>query len=79
LRVVADPSTCAVSSLCVYRAGAVFDQDEQGHVVVLVESPPDELYEAVRAAARSCPTRSIRVLLDGPSPIPVRTQHGERS
>lgn len=69
-RVVADAATCAVSSLCVYRVGAVFDQDDEGHVVVLDGAPPPELQEEVRRAARSCPTRSIRVFEGGAQTAP---------
>jgi ferredoxin len=59
MRVTATKETCAVSSMCVYRAPEVFDQDEDGTVEVLDSSPPAELHEAVRAAARGCPTKSI--------------------
>ncbi|HEY8374620.1 MAG TPA: ferredoxin [Pseudonocardiaceae bacterium] len=68
MRVTANPETCAVASLCVYRAPGVFDQDEDGHVKVLQPNPPAELHEDVRWAARSCPTRSIRVLDDPAGP-----------
>ncbi|WP_425575883.1 ferredoxin [Streptomyces axinellae] len=61
LRVTANAETCAVSSLCVYRLPGVFDQDEDGLVVVLDETPAAELHEEVRRAARGCPTKSIRV------------------
>lgn len=61
MRVTANQDTCAVSSLCVYRAPGVFDQNEEGHVVVLQPNPGRELHEGVRWAARSCPTRSIRI------------------
>ncbi|MFC5723802.1 ferredoxin [Streptomyces gamaensis] len=61
MRVTANRDTCTVSSLCVYRAPEVFDQDEDGHVVVLDPQPPEERRAAVRDAARSCPTRSIHV------------------
>ena len=63
MHVTANKDTCAVSSLCVYRAPEVFDQDEDGQVIVLRSDPPEELRDAVRDAARSCPTRSI--LIDG--------------
>jgi ferredoxin len=63
MHVTANKDTCAVSSLCVYRAPEVFDQDEDGQVIVLRSDPPEELHDAVRDAARSCPTRSI--LIDG--------------
>lgn len=61
MRVSANPETCAVSSLCVYRLPQVFDQDEEGQVVVRQANPPEELHEAARQAARSCPTQSIRI------------------
>jgi len=62
--VSATPDTCAVSSLCVYRAPGVFDQDEEGHVVVLVDRPDADQHDDVRRAVRGCPTRSIRVIDD---------------
>ncbi|GAA4612088.1 ferredoxin [Actinoallomurus liliacearum] len=61
MRVSADKETCAVSSLCVYRVPEVFDQDDDGAVEILDTEPPSSLHEAVRSAARSCPTQSIRV------------------
>jgi ferredoxin len=61
LRVTANSETCAVSSLCVYRLPEVFDQDEDGLVLVLDETPDEKLHEEVRRAVRGCPTRSIRV------------------
>nr|CAM34353.1 putative 3Fe-S ferredoxin [Streptomyces tendae] len=61
MEVSANRDTCTVSSLCVYRAPEVFDQDDDGRVVVLSSNPPEEQREAVLDAARSCPTRSIRV------------------
>ncbi|MGP4026348.1 ferredoxin [Actinomadura sp. 3N407] len=53
--------TCAVASLCVYRVPEVFDQDEDGTVELLDADPPDVLHQAVRTAARGCPTRSIHI------------------
>jgi ferredoxin len=61
VHVSADKETCAVSSMCVYRVPEVFDQDEEGAVEIIDSDPPPSLHEAVRSAARGCPTRSIRV------------------
>ncbi|MCF3174867.1 ferredoxin [Streptomyces sioyaensis] len=61
MRVTANKDTCTVSSLCVYRAPDVFDQDDEGHVLVLDPEPPETSRAAVRDAARSCPTRSIHL------------------
>ncbi|MFI1159612.1 ferredoxin [Streptomyces sioyaensis] len=65
MRVTANRDTCTVSSLCVYRAPDVFDQDDEGHVLVLDPEPPEGSRAAVRDAARSCPTRSIHVDEEG--------------
>lgn len=64
MRVTANKQTCAVGSLCVYRAPTVFDQDEDGLVEVLNPEPDPQAHDDVRWAARSCPTRSITVIDD---------------
>lgn len=61
MHVTATSDTCAVSSLCVYHVPEVFDQDEEGRVVVVQPRPRPELHAGVRRAARGCPTRSITV------------------
>ncbi|MEV1171455.1 ferredoxin [Nonomuraea sp. NPDC049784] len=61
MHVSATKDTCAVASLCVYDVPDVFDQDEDGSVEVLDPNPPAELHDAVRHAARGCPTRSIHI------------------
>lgn len=65
MRVVANSETCAVASLCVYRLPGVFDQDEEGLVLVLDEHPEAGLHEEVHRAVRACPTNSIRVVENG--------------
>ncbi|MDX3457570.1 ferredoxin [Streptomyces sp. ME02-8801-2C] len=62
MRVVANSETCAVASLCVYRLPGVFDQDEEGLVLVLDDHPDTALHEEVHRAVRACPTNSIRVV-----------------
>lgn len=61
MHVSATKETCAVASMCVYRAPEVFDQDEDGAVEVINPNPPEELHEEIRAAARGCPTQSIHL------------------
>ena len=61
LRVSADNSKCVVSCLCVYRAPTVFDQDDDGLVVVIDPTPPARLAEDIRRAARGCPVAAISV------------------
>ncbi|MBE9499241.1 (4Fe-4S)-binding protein [Streptomyces sp. GKU 257-1] len=71
LRVTANPETCAVSSLCVYRLPAVFDQDEDGLVVVLDETPEGRLHEEVRRAGGPRLSDEVHPRHRGVTPGPV--------
>jgi ferredoxin len=42
-------------------AAAVFDQDDDGIVVVLVDEVPEGEAEHVREAVRLCPSEALRV------------------
>lgn len=71
-RVSVDRDACIGSGLCLGRISAVFDQsDDDGLVVLLDAAPAPELHEAVRDAARDCPSGAITVTDDEPdSPAP---------
>lgn len=63
MRVTADQNICASSGQCAALAPLVFDQrDEDGVVVVLDETPPTELTDAVRQAAAVCPSGAITII-----------------
>ncbi|WP_329604545.1 ferredoxin [Streptomyces radicis] len=52
----ADTALCVSTGSCALTAPEVFDLGEDdGVVVVLVESPPDEQRETVGRAVRACP------------------------
>jgi ferredoxin len=75
LRVTADNTKCVVSCMCVYRAPTVFDQDEDGLVVVLDSAPPAELAQDVLSAAQGCPVGAISVHQE-PEPEQPRVPDG---
>ncbi|MFF0587280.1 ferredoxin [Streptomyces sp. NPDC003781] len=51
---------CVGAGQCVLAAPAVFDQDEEeGLVLVLDENPPASRSDAVRAAVRACPSGAL--------------------
>lgn len=52
---------CIGAGQCVLAAPAVFDQDDDGIVVLKDETPPASEHEAVRKAARLCPAVAIQV------------------
>jgi ferredoxin len=57
LHVRADRDVCIGAGMCVLTAGAVFDQDDDGIVVVLDETPADE--DAARQAVANCPSGAL--------------------
>jgi ferredoxin len=57
LHVHADRDVCIGAGMCVLTAGAVFDQDDDGIVVLLDEHPSDEA--AVREAVANCPSGAL--------------------
>ena len=50
---------CIGAGACVHAAPKVFDQDDQGIVVVLHKHPPSELHDSVREAIEACPAAVI--------------------
>ena len=71
LRVSVDRDACIGAGLCFRRAPEVFDQDDDGLVVLLDAAPAPELHEAARDAARACPSGAITVNEDAPDPSAV--------
>jgi ferredoxin len=59
IRLHADRDVCIGSGLCVYADEAVFDQDDDGVVVLLVDEPVDS--EPVRRAVTTCPSGALRL------------------
>lgn len=62
MKVLIDQDKCVAAGQCVAAAPEVFDQrDEDGVVVLLNESPPDDQADAVREAAAVCPALAIHI------------------
>ena len=61
VRVQADRDVCISAGNCVMAASAVFDQDEDGIVIVLVDEVPEGEQDHVREAVRLCPSQALRV------------------
>lgn len=59
--VVIDESRCVGVGQCVLVAPEVFDQRDDGIVVLLDENPAEELHEQVREAVRICPGLAIEL------------------
>jgi ferredoxin len=61
MRVIVDEDVCIGAGNCVRTAPDVFDQGEEGFVVLLDDTPPSELEADVLLARRLCPARAITV------------------
>lgn len=55
---------CISAGNCVMAAGAVFDQDDDGIVVVLVDEVPESEEAHAREAVKLCPSEALRVVED---------------
>ena len=59
VKVVADRELCIQAGNCVMVAGEVFDQDDDGIVVILVDEVPDSEQDHVREAVKLCPSSAL--------------------
>jgi ferredoxin len=65
VRVAADRDVCIGSGNCVFTAPAVFDQDDDEGLVVLLSAEVDvQDADAVRAAVAHCPSGALRIAED---------------
>ena len=62
IRIYADPQKCVGAGQCVRRVPEVFDQrEEDGIVVLLASTAPDELAAYLNKAVQLCPSQAIRI------------------
>jgi ferredoxin len=61
VKVSADRDVCISAGNCVMVAGAVFDQDDDGIVVVLVDEVPAGEEDHVLEAVKLCPSEALRI------------------
>jgi ferredoxin len=65
MKVTADREVCIGSGNCVFSAPAVFDQDDdEGLVVVLVAQVDPQDGDAVHDAVAHCPSGALRIVED---------------
>ncbi|MFI5973405.1 ferredoxin [Streptomyces sp. NPDC051452] len=61
MRVTADRDRCVGAGQCTLLSPEVFDQDDDGLVVVLRDEPAEDLHDEVHQAIDLCPSRSLRL------------------
>ena len=62
MKISADRDVCISAGNCVMAADAVFDQDDDGIVVVLVDEVPAAEEEHAREAVKLCPSQALRIV-----------------
>jgi ferredoxin len=62
VRVGIDRDACISAGNCVMVASAVFDQDEDGIVVLLTDPVPEDEEDRAREAVKLCPSGALRLL-----------------
>jgi len=62
MKVGVDSGKCVASGQCVLISAEVFDQDDDGTVVLVNENPPPREHDAVREASLVCPAAAIKLI-----------------
>ena len=60
-KVHVDVEKCIGAGHCVLRAPRIFDQRDDGIVILLDAAPPSELRDAAHKAADLCPSQAITI------------------
>ena len=64
MKVSADRELCIQAGNCVMVASEVFDQDDEGIVVILAEDVTGEAAEHAREAVKLCPSSALSLRED---------------
>lgn len=62
MKLTVEPDRCCGSGQCVVLAPDVFDQDDDGIVVLLEDEPAQPLHDKVRESAIICPAAAIKIV-----------------
>jgi ferredoxin len=61
VKVEADRKVCIQAGNCVMVADSLFDQDDDGTVVVLVDEVPAGEEDRAREAVKLCPSQALKI------------------
>ena len=64
MKVHADRDVCIQAGNCVMVADSLFDQDDDGIVVVLVDDVPADQQDKAAEAVRLCPSQALTITQD---------------
>lgn len=61
MRIVLEEDKCVGHGRCYGSAPQLFDADERGHCVVIVDEVPEPLEDAARVGVANCPERALSI------------------
>ena len=62
MKVEADREVCIQAGNCVMVADSLFDQDDDGIVMVLVDEVPGDKEDRAREAVKMCPSQALKIV-----------------
>jgi len=62
MKVKADREVCIQAGNCVMVADSLFDQDDDGFVMVLVDEVPGDEEDRAREAVKMCPSQALQIV-----------------
>ena len=62
MKIAADRDVCIQAGNCVMVADTLFDQDDDGIVVVLVQDVPADQEDKAREAVKLCPSQALTIV-----------------
>jgi ferredoxin len=62
MKVEADREVCIQAGNCVMVADSLFDQDDDGIVMVLVDEVPGDEQDRAREAVKMCPSQALKIV-----------------
>ncbi|TDI99733.1 MAG: ferredoxin [Deltaproteobacteria bacterium] len=64
MKIVVDYDLCEANAVCMSKAPEVFKVDDKDNLLILIESPPEDLREKVEEAVRLCPRQALTLVED---------------
>lgn len=80
MHVLADREICIGAGQCVVAAPDVFDQDDDGRVLLITDNPTDDSTPSITDAVSACPSGALSLQqINPPEPPPAARPPGTES
>ncbi|MEU6556655.1 ferredoxin [Streptomyces sp. NPDC046915] len=62
LQVVIDKDVCVACGACVLAGPDVFDQNEDGQAIMIVDEPDESLRDQIEESIDACPVQALKIV-----------------